>query len=79
MYNITFVFIITIDILKIGAPEIIKKIVLLLFYCAVMYPNDTEKMANSVDPDQTPKGAVCSGSSLLAFLEENTPPKRSLL
>ena len=33
-------------------------------YHRVMSPNDTDGMANSVDPDQT--GAVWSGSALFA-------------
>ena len=39
-----------------------------------MSPNDTDGMANSVDPDQTaPLGAVWSGSALFAqaYLSEN--------
>ena len=44
------------------------------FYYRVMSPNDTDGMANSVDPDQTaPLGAVWSGSALFAqaYLSEN--------
>ena len=43
-------------------------------YHRVMSPNDADKMANSVDPDQTaPLGAVWSGSALFAqtCLSEN--------
>ena len=43
-------------------------------YHRVMSPNDTDGMANSVDPDQTaPLGAVWSGSILFAqaYLSEN--------
>ena len=39
-----------------------------------MSPNDADRMANSVDPDQTaPLGAVWSGSALFAqaYLSEN--------
>ena len=39
-----------------------------------MRPNDADRMANSVDPDQTaPVGAVWSGSALFAqaYLSEN--------
>ena len=38
-----------------------------------MSPNDADGMANSVDPDQTPLGAVWSGSALFAqaYLSEN--------
>ena len=38
-----------------------------------MRPKDAEGMSNSVDPDQTPLGAVCSGSALFAqaYLSEN--------
>ena len=40
-----------------------------------MSPNDTDGMANSVDPGQTaaPRGAVWSGSALFAqaYLSEN--------
>ena len=31
-----------------------------------MSPNDADGMANSVDPDQTARGAVWSGSALYA-------------
>ena len=44
------------------------------FYCKVMHPKDAERLANSVDPDQTaPLGAVWSGSALFAqsYLSEN--------
>ena len=43
-------------------------------YHRVMSPNNTDGMANSVDPDQTaPLGAVWSGSALFvkAYLSEN--------
>ena len=43
-------------------------------YHRVMSPNDADRMANSVDPDQTaPVGAVWSGSALIAqaYLSEN--------
>ena len=43
-------------------------------YYSVMCPNNADKMANSVDPDQTaPLGAVWSGSALFAqaYLSEN--------
>ena len=37
-------------------------------YHRVMSPNDADRMANSVDPDQTaPLGAVWSGSALFAL------------
>ena len=39
-----------------------------------MHPKDAERIANSVDPDQTaPLGAVWSGSALFAeaYLAEN--------
>ena len=39
-----------------------------------MSPNDADRMANSVDPDQTaPLGAVWSGSALFvqAYMSEN--------
>ena len=32
-----------------------------------MSPNDADGIANSVDPDQTPLGAVWSGSALFAL------------
>ena len=44
------------------------------FYHREMSPNDADRMANSVDPDQTtPLGAVWSGSALFAqtYLSEN--------
>ena len=43
-------------------------------YNSVMSPNNADRMANSVDPDQTaPAGAVWSGSALFAqaYLSEN--------
>ena len=43
-------------------------------YHRVMSPNDADRMANSVDADQTaPLGAVWSGSALFAqaYLSEN--------
>ena len=43
-------------------------------YHRLMSPNDADRMANSVDPDQTaPLGAVWSGSALFAqaYLSEN--------
>ena len=42
-------------------------------YNRVMSPNDADGMANSVDPDQTPLGAVWSGSALFsqAYLSKN--------
>ena len=42
-------------------------------YYRVMGPNDADGMANSVDPDQTPLGAVWSGTALFAqaYLSEN--------
>ena len=38
-----------------------------------MYSNNADRMANSVDPDQTDLGAVWSGSALFAqvYLSEN--------
>ena len=45
-----------------------------------MSPNDADRMANSVDPDQTaPLGAVWSGSALFAqvYLSENLRLLRS--
>ena len=44
-----------------------------------MNQNDADRMANSVDPDQTaPLGAVWSGSALFAqaYLSENLGPLR---
>ena len=49
-------------------------------YHSVMSPNDADRMANSVDPDQTaPLGAVWSGSALFAqvYLSENLGLLRS--
>ena len=43
-------------------------------YHRIMSPNDADRIANSVDPDQTaPLGAVWSGSALFAqtYLSEN--------
>ena len=39
-----------------------------------MQPKDADRMANSVDPDQTTSGAVCSGSAGFdqTHLSENT-------
>ena len=51
-----------------------SKIWTMWLYHRVMRPNDTDGMANSVDPDQTaPLGAVWSGSALFAqtCLSEN--------
>ena len=53
----------TLKILKIETFEvftvILKKNGKVLFYYAVMHPNDADGMANSEDPDQTaPIGAV---------------------
>ena len=51
-----------------------SKIWTMWLYHRVMSPNDTDGMANSVDPDQTaPVGAVWSGSALFAqaYLPEN--------
>ena len=51
-----------------------SKIWTMWLYHTVMSPNDAERMANSVDPDQTaPLGAVWSGSALFAqaYLSEN--------
>ena len=38
-----------------------------------MHPKDADRIANSVDPDQTALGAVWSGSALFAqtYLSEN--------
>ena len=49
------------------------KIWTMWLYYRVMSPNDADRMANSVDPDQTPLGAVWSGSALFAqaCLSEN--------
>ena len=47
-----------------------------------MSPNDGDRMANSVDPDQTaPLGAVWSGSALFAqtYLSENLGSLRYIL
>ena len=44
-----------------------------------MSPNDADRIANSVDPDQTaPLGAVWSGSALFprAYLSENLGSSR---
>ena len=44
-------------------------------YHRIMSPNDADRMANSVDPDQTaPLGAVWSGSTLFA----QTYPSKNL-
>ena len=51
-----------------------SKIWTMWLYHRVMSPNDADRIANSVDPDQTaPLGAVWSGSALFAqaFLSEN--------
>ena len=42
-------------------------------YHRVLSPNDADRMANSVDPDQTAPRAVWSGSALFAqvYLSEN--------
>ena len=53
----------TVKILKIGTPEIITIIVLLLekvgFYSAVLCSKDADRITNREDPDQTaPRGAV---------------------
>ena len=51
-----------------------SKIWTMWLYQRVMSPNDTEGIANSVDPDQTaPLGAVWCGSALFAqaYLSEN--------
>ena len=32
----------------------------------VLHPKDADRMANSVDPDQTASGALSSGSTLFA-------------
>ena len=48
----------------------------------VTSPKDADRMANSVDPDQTaPLGAVWSGSTLFAqvYLSENLGPLRYVL
>ena len=49
----------TLKILKIRTPENIAVIILKLWiYHRVMFPNNADRMANSVDPDQTaPVGA----------------------
>ena len=51
-----------------------SKVWTMWLYHRVMSPNDADRMANSVDPDQTaPLGAVWSGSALFAqaYLSEN--------
>ena len=51
-----------------------SKIWTMWLYHSVMSPNDADRMANSVDPDQTaPLGAVWSGSAMFAqaYLSEN--------
>ena len=51
-----------------------SKIWTMWLYCRVMSRNDADRMANSVDTDQTaPLGAVWSGSALFAqaYLSEN--------
>ena len=51
-----------------------SKIWTIWLYHRVLSPNDADRMANSVDPDQTaPLGAVWSGSALFAqaYLSEN--------
>ena len=69
----------TVKLLKLRTPETYAVITLkfeqggFTIY-RVMHPNDADRMANSVDPDQTaPLGAVWSGSTLFAqaFLSEN--------
>ena len=43
-----------------------------------MHPKDAAGIGNSVDPDQTPRGAVWSGSALFAqtYLSETLGPLR---
>ena len=51
-----------------------SKIWTMWLYHRVMSPNDADRMANSVDPDQiAPLGVVWSGSALFAqaYLSEN--------
>ena len=60
----------TVNFLNIQTPK--KFVVITLkfemwLYHRVMCPNDADRIANSVDPDQTaPLGAVWSGSALFA-------------
>ena len=68
----------TVNFLNIRTPKKIcckhSKIWTTWLYHRVMSPNDSDGMANSVDPDQTaPRGAVWSGSALFAqiYLSEN--------
>ena len=54
-----------------------SKIWTMWLYKRVMSPNDADRMANSVDPDETaPLGGVWSGSALFAqaYLSENLGP-----
>ena len=69
---------ITVNILNIRTPKKIcgnhSKIWTMWLYHRVMSPNNADRMANSVDPDQTaPLGAVWSGSALFAqaYLSKN--------
>ena len=48
------------DVLKIGTAELIITIIVLKLYNAVMHPIDADRMANSVDPDQTAPLWVCT-------------------
>ena len=59
-----------------------SKIWTMWVYHTVMCPNDVDRMANSVDPDQTaPLRAVWSGSALFAqaYLSENLGSLRYLI
>ena len=62
--------------LNIRTPEKNAVLILKWLYHRVLCPKDADKMANSVDPNQTaPLGAVLSGSALFAqtymYLSEN--------
>ena len=68
----------TVKFLKIWAPEKFARnhpsFWTMWLYHRVMRPNNADRMANSVDPDQTaPLGAVWSGSTLFAqtYLSKN--------
>ena len=65
---ITYIMVSTVNSLKIRTPEKIccnlSKIRTRWLYHRIMCPKGTDRIANSVDPDQTaPRGAVISGCS----------------
>ena len=78
MHLSSFIHATTVNLLNIRTPQKIhcnhSKIWSMWLYHRVMSPNSTDRMANSVDPDQTaPLGAVWSGSALFTqtCLSEN--------